>query len=177
MGILILASKDVHRDSGCSFFISKLGDWWFYQQTHGCSRIDQAFNLIHQRLADACSEEFFEIEATESCPFNMPWHLDMKSPGCSGNLFTRFCVCLLSDWIMSGRTHTYLQDLPRMELLFQFISHMSHSRWFPQFICLCKLKWGFTQNIPKWFSSLLLIFLVVGLSALWNQRWEGVPRL
>jgi hypothetical protein len=111
MGILILASKDVHRDSGCSFFISKLGDWWFYQQTHGCSRIDQAFNLIHQRLADACSEEFFEIEATESCPFNMPWHLDMKSPGCSGNLFTRFCVCLLSDWIMSGRTHTHIFNI------------------------------------------------------------------
>ena len=174
MGILILASKDVQiwmRDAvfssanfGIDDSISKLTD------AQGLIR-----HLINQRrvclqwgvFGDWNNRELpSSIMAFGHKISRLQWKLIHK-------VLSVFIVRL--DYVRV-HTHTYLQYLPRMELLFQFISHMSHSRWFPQFICLCWLKWGFTRNIPKWFSSLLLIFLVVGLSALWNQRWEGVPR-
>ena len=104
MCIGILDAVFSSANSGIDDSISKLTDFL---------RIDQAFNLINQRRVSACSEEFFEIEATESCPFNMPWHLDIWNLQVGVETYSPGFVCVYCQigLCQGAHTHTHIFNI------------------------------------------------------------------
>lgn len=102
MCIGILDAVFSSANSGIDDSISKLTDFL---------RIDQAFNLINQRRVSACSEEFFEIEATESCPFNMPWHLDIWNLQVGVETYSPGFVCVYCQIGLCQGAHTHTSSI------------------------------------------------------------------